>query len=90
MNNDTRKQLIKDIDYICEKIKIEYDEFIYLRNILNDRNSSTMRRSLNSLRKEREKLLMRVFNDTSILYYPKWIVNESIRQNELLKTPYNR
>ena len=81
MNNNNRDKLIKNIKNICRELTNEYNEFIFLGNILNDNNKHVTRRRLNSLRRERDSLFMQVFEDTTVLYYPEWIINESIRHN---------
>jgi hypothetical protein len=81
MDNNERDRLIKNIVNVCQTLTNEYNEFKYLRDILNNNNKYVTRRRLNALRRERDNLFIQVFDDTTVLYYPKWIVNESIRHN---------
>mgnify|MGYP003964232663 CR=1 FL=1 len=81
MNNNDRDRLIKNIENVCHTLTNEYNEYKYLRNLLNNNNKHITRQSLNALRRKRDSLFIQVFEDTTMLYYPKWIINESIRHN---------
>jgi hypothetical protein len=81
MNNNDRDRLIKNIENVCYTLTNEYNEYNYLRNLLNNNNKHITRQSLNALRRKRDSLFIQVFEDTTVLYYPKWIINESIRHN---------